>query len=440
VIKPGRQPGSIDLSGKVVFVGYSDLNDPDQPDRFYTVFTGGDGIDLSGVEIMASAFSNLLTDRSLRPGSPLTTVGIVLIFGFAVGTAVYALPAVVAVLVALIVSAAYVIAVQWAFNAENLWLPLAIPILVQLPAALLIGLMGQYLLERRLKRQVSRAISYYLPENIVRDLTERNLDPSTANKVVYGTCLATDMSGSTAIAEKKSPTELAAFMNAYFDALATALKRHAVGITNFHADTIMCAWMGAEPDISVRENAVLAAIDVMEAIAEFSRRDDSLDLKARIGLQDGHFYVGHTGGGGQLAYSILGDPANTAARLEGLNKQLGTRVLAAQSVVRGLSSRILFRPLGSFRFLGKTEATPVVEILSRRSAAGPSEADLCERFSQALDVLRARQWFKAGELLASILEKRPNDGPSRFYLARCQQCMRDEMQDGDPTIIHLDTK
>ena len=55
-----------DLSGKVVFVGYSDLYEPDQPDRFYTVFTGKDGVDLSGVEIMATAFANLLRDQALR--------------------------------------------------------------------------------------------------------------------------------------------------------------------------------------------------------------------------------------------------------------------------------------------------------------------------------------------------------------------------------------
>ncbi|MGD8630123.1 MAG: CHASE2 domain-containing protein, partial [Gammaproteobacteria bacterium] len=58
--------GSVpDFTGKVVFVGFSDLYDPGQPDRFYTVFTNEDGVDLSGVEIAATAFGNLLTDSSL---------------------------------------------------------------------------------------------------------------------------------------------------------------------------------------------------------------------------------------------------------------------------------------------------------------------------------------------------------------------------------------
>src|SRR6185312_8183624 len=46
----GRSDKTRDLENHMVFVGYSDLSDPDQPDRFYTSFTGSDGVDLSGVE------------------------------------------------------------------------------------------------------------------------------------------------------------------------------------------------------------------------------------------------------------------------------------------------------------------------------------------------------------------------------------------------------
>ncbi|MCI0430338.1 MAG: CHASE2 domain-containing protein, partial [Rhodospirillales bacterium] len=227
-----------DLADHVVFVGYSDLYDPDQPDRFYTSFTDSEGIDLSGVEIMATAYANLLTQRAVWPSDTLATVLCVLWFGLTVGVAVYLLPAMVAVPSAFGLMAAYAVIIQWRFNEADLWLPLAVPALVQLPLALLIGLMGQYLLERRKERQIARAISYYLPENIVKDLTEKQINPDSVNKVVFGTCLATDMSGITRLSESKAPTELAPFMNEYLDALAQALKRHAVDVTEFHADTI----------------------------------------------------------------------------------------------------------------------------------------------------------------------------------------------------------
>jgi adenylate cyclase len=430
----------VDLKGAVVFVGYSDPADPEQPDRFYTVFTGDDGVDLSGVEIMATAFGNLLTDRALRPSTLGTSLGLIAFFGFTVGTALFLFPAMIGVAASLAVSALYAVAVQWAFNAADLWYPLATPLVVQLPIAVLIGLMGQYLIERRLERRMSRAIGYYLPANIVKELTEKHLDPSQANKVVYGACLATDMSGFTTIAEKMSPTELAKFMNSYFDEVAKAIKRHSVDITNFTADTIMCAWIGTDSSATARERALLAALDVMRAIESFSKRDDTIHLTARIGLQDGNFYVGHTGGGGHLAYSILGDPANTASRLEGLNKQLGTHILAADSVIADLSPGFLIRPLGSFRFLGKTEATPVSEIVALRSEATPRQIDLCSRFTHALEVLRASQWSEATALFESILDQYEDDGPSRFYYARCQVYAKDATAVADPGVIHLDRK
>ena len=123
---------------------------------------------------------------------------------------------------------------QWRFNEADLWLPLATPALVQLPLALLIGLMGQYLLKRRKEEQMTRAIRYYLPENVVRDLAERQVDPTTLNRVVFGTCLATDMSDFIALAESKSPHELAVFMNDIFrcaGASAQAPRRRRDGVS-----------------------------------------------------------------------------------------------------------------------------------------------------------------------------------------------------------------
>jgi adenylate cyclase len=429
-----------DLNGKVLFVGYSDLYEPDQPDRFYTVFTGADGVDLSGVEIMATAFANLLRDDALRQTSPAITAALLFGFGFTVGSGIYLLPAMLAVPLALVFSALYFAGAQWSFNEANLWIPVATPTLVQLPIALLVGLMAQYLLKRRQEMQMSRAISLYVPKEIIRELTEGGVNPDSVNKVVYATCLATDMSGFSTIAETMSPKELATFMNAYFDALSHSLKRHAVDVTEFHADTIMCAWTAPEAKVEVRRNAALAGIDVIQAIHDFSEQHGSLRLHPRIGLQDGPIYLGHTGGGGRLAYSILGDAANTAARLESFNRQLGTHMLAAATVVQDFDDLLLFRPLGSFQFVGKSDATPIVEILARKQMASPDQLALCQRFSGALEAFCAQRWGDAAALFETIIEGFSDDGPSRFYLRHCQQYAADGPGDGDPTVFRLDTK
>ncbi|MGH8523787.1 MAG: CHASE2 domain-containing protein, partial [Gammaproteobacteria bacterium] len=309
---PNLKKGALDFTGKVVFVGFSDLFDPGQPDRFYTVFTREDGVDLSGVEIAATVFGNLLSDRTLKPLGVPETGMVLLLFGLVMGTIVYSLPAVAGVPLSLLLATIYAVAGHWMFNQNDLWLPMATPLLAQFPIALFTGLLGQYLLERRRGQRISQAISYYLPENIARDLTENRLDPSAANKVVYSTCLATDMSGFSTIAEKLGPGELASFLNDYFDTLAQPLKRHHVDVTEFRADAIMCAWTAAEPNAGARAKAVFAALEAAEAIARFKERHGMLVAKLRIGLESGWIYVGHAGGGGHFVYSIVGDCANTA--------------------------------------------------------------------------------------------------------------------------------
>ena len=428
-----------DLAGHVVFAGYSDLYDPDQPDRFFTSFTNSDGIDLSGVEIMATAYANLLTQRPLRAADVLTTAIFVFCFGLAAGIASYLLPATVAVPCAFIVTALYGALIQWRFNVADVWLPLATPVLLQLPLALLLGLMGQYLLERRKKRQMARAISYYLPENIVKDLTEKRIDPDSVNKVVFGTCLATDMSGFTTLSESMSPKELAAFMNEYFDALAQVLKRHAVDVTEFHADTIMCAWTAPGKSPAVARKAVDAAIEVSMTIQQFALEHGSMLLKPRIGLQDGDFYLGHTGGGGRLLYSILGDPANTAARLESLNKHMGTRILAAASVVEN-GDGLLLRPLGLIRLAGKADPVSVVEIVGSRSSATADQLAMCEEFTGALAAFQRQEWTTAAGRFEALIGRFGNDGPSNLYLARAQSYATEGPTDGDPSVIQMDRK
>ena len=429
-------PQSGELTNSMIFVGRSDLKYPDHPDRFYTSFNGKNGVYLSGVEIMATAYANLLTQRTLLPPDTLLSALAVLAFGLVIGILVYLLPAAMAVPGAFALALLYYVTLQWRFNQADLWLPLATPWLVQLPLALLIGLMGQYLLERRKEKHMIQAVRYYLPDSLVRDLTQRQVDPTTLNRVVFGTCLATDMSDFIALAESKSPHELAVFMNEYFDALAQALKRHGVDVMEFRADMIMCAWIESGRSAGRGLNA---AIEVREIIERFAQQYGSRHFKPRIGLQDGNFYVGHTGGGGRFLYSIVGDTANTAARLESLNKHLGTQVLAGESVVRD-SDGLLLRPLGSFRLRGKTDATSVFEILGRKDSARADHLDLCAQFAEGLATFQRKEWLRAASLFEAITRSYVNDGPSRFYWACSQKyAVETPMYDG-PAVIQMNEK
>ncbi len=433
-----RNTEGLDLTGKVVFVGFADLFDPGHPDRFYTVFTGEDGVDLSGVEIAATAFANLLTHNTVGVASNAVTTLCLLVFGLIVGAVAYRFPAHYAVPGAMLLAVCYAIAVQKLFNQDGTWLPLAIPMLVQLPLALLIGLLAQYLLERREKQRFSEAVSYYLPENVARELVDKGVKPDAANKVVYATCLATDMAGFTTLGESMEAGELAKFMNEYFEALAEPLQRNGVEVTEFRADAIMCAWTAESELPDIHFKAASAALDAVNALSIFSEKQNR-ELIPRFGLDAGFVYVGHAGGGGHFVYSIVGDSANTAARVEGLNKLLGTEILATESVIEGLDA-VLLRPLGHFVFVGKQADTQVFEIVAYRESASPRQLELCARFQEALDAFESERWQHAGQMFEQLLTDYPSDDPSKLYRNRCREYAARPPDFEPRTAILLDTK
>ena len=437
--RPGQTQAALpELDGKSVFVGFSDLFDPGQPDRFYTVYTNDDGVDLSGVEIAATAYANLFSDTSVHSLHTPGALVMPAMFGFVLGFLLYFLPAIVALPLTLALSAAYGYHVLSVFRNGALWLPLAVPLLVQLPLALLVGLTAQYLSERTKKKRATRAISLYLPAHLAHDFTEKNLDSSALDRVTHSVCFASDMAGFTSIAEKLRPKELAVFLNDYFESLAAPLRKHGVDVIEFRADGIMCAWTAEQPERGIRERALAAALDAQRAMAAFKERHDLLSQSLRIGLESGTVYVGHAGGGGHFVYSIVGDCANTAARIEGLNKHLGTQLLASRDVIVDIGD-LVTRFIGEFRFVGKAETVPIVEVLGRSPDCAPALVDLATRFGAAMEQLHNGLWQAAELSFAAILDAYPQDGPARFQIERCQRFAQNP-PGTSPWVVNMDAK
>jgi signal transduction histidine kinase/DNA-binding NarL/FixJ family response regulator len=148
---------NIDLEGVAVFVGSSELDKPVQADHFRTVYTREDGVEMSGAEVAATAYANLLTATTLRPASPLTALGLLAALGIVFTVCAYSLPPRVATPSTVALALAYGMVAVGLFARSHIWLPLAIPLLLTLPAALIVGTGGQVLLAWRQRRRAESA-------------------------------------------------------------------------------------------------------------------------------------------------------------------------------------------------------------------------------------------------------------------------------------------
>ncbi len=431
-----RSPPIPDLSGRVVFVGQSELTNRSD-DGFTTVFSQEDGVDLSGVEIAATAFANLLDGQAVERAGIGSGVALLTAFGLAVGLIAGLLPGIAAVSLCLALGAIWYAGAQIAFMRAEFWLPVVIPLLVQLPLGLFVGLMVQYRDAQRARAHLSRGIRYYLPAEVASGLAEAPFDPTTVHQRVHATCMVTDAQGFTSLAETMSPEALKPLLDRYLEIVIAAVERSGGTVTDIVGDGTTCVWQSPTPERGWRVRACKAALEIEREVAAFNHRHGPPGLPTRMGLHAGWVVVGNVGGAGRFAFSVLGDTVNTASRVETLNKQLGTYLLASDAVTAGLDE-FLLRPLGHFQMIGKKEVLRLAEL--RGLAGEPDDAGLLRDFAEALAWFEEGHWADAARCFEAVLGDHPADGPTRFYLERARRYLSGAAALAQPAVIRLERK
>jgi adenylate cyclase len=407
-----RQARELDVAGKVLFVGFSELRQPEQRDSFYSVFSQRSGANLSGVEIGATAFANLLERRSVAPLSMPAHLGLVLLLGLCIGAALPWLTTGRAAAAAALAAAGYFGAAWLAFE-SHVWLPLLVPIGVEIPVALIaLAVLQQRDLAAH-RARIQTALGYYVPAATVRKLAERSVSLEADRTLVHGTCLYTDAEHYTTVSEALRPDELAALINEYFAALFQVVERYGGFVSDTSGDSMVAVWTTASPDAALRASACAAAVELLDAVEDFNRGRGDRRLPTRVGLESGEVLLGNVGASQRFEYRAIGDIVNTAARIQGLNTQLGTRLLVSGDTLADVSG-FAARDLGRFVLRGKTAAVRVHEPL----AALPRDWDLgrlTELFASALHEFEARRFRAAERAFEAVVERYPADGPSLYY-------------------------
>lgn len=408
----GRVTG---LRDKAVFVGRATEKELIDKDTFVTVFSDPNGMNLSGVEIMATLFANLVEGRQIEP--PLSHRWLTLGWGVVVAALVLALPLTPALLGSVVATAVYSGIAHWIFGRSGLWLPVAIPVLIQLPLAWLIAL-GWHLADQRAERlRLEGFIESVFPNWDPSARYARGAEPQR-EAPFQGVCLATDVQDFTRLAEEMGARELHMLLQKYYAVLGRPVAEHGGLITDVEGDAMLAVWKTAA-DVSQRERGCLAALEIAHAVDAFNRDNPHKPLSTRIGLHRGEMVLGTIRLGNARHHRAIGDTINTANRIQAANKALATRILVSLETLAGIDN-LAYRVLGEFRLKGKTQAVSLCELVGRHDTLEVSTKELHEEFRAAVGAFRAHRLDEATEKFEALLSRHENDGPSRFYLAYCR--------------------
>lgn len=430
----GRVPRG-DIAGRIVLVGTS------APGLFDLRATPLDTV-ISGVEIHAQAIEQILSGSMLyrRDLSAGLEVVFTTLAGLLLAILVRRLGPVSgavmggATLVA-VVAAAWLARAQFGSLVDPAYPAMTLTVLYIFCTGFF------YFHTTRERNQVRRAFSHYMAPSIVEELARRpdKLKLGGENRTV--TLYRSDLAGFSRLSEELAPQELVQVMNEYLTAMTDIVMDHDGFIDKYIGDAIDGVFGAPADDSDHALHAVKAALRARAKLDEMNAAGLEVlrgrTLQQRIGLHTGPGIVGNIGSRRRFNYTVMGDSANLASRLEGANKFYGTTILASEATVEFAGPAIAWREIDTVRVVGRAGSVRIYEPIGLAGEAMSMPVPEMEAYAEGLRCWRAREFADASRNFERLAE---TDPPARFFLQRCKLLLQ-ELPGPDWDYIHnLDSK
>jgi class 3 adenylate cyclase len=166
-----------------------------------------------------------------------------------------------------------------------------------------------------------------------------------ADTLAEATLMFTDIEGFTTLAESLAPADVARLLNLYYAAIVPVIQRHGGVVNNCIGDGLFASFNLPLPNPDHAAAAIRAALEAQVALARVAF-PTGMKVRTRIGINTGPVIGVTIGTSDWLNYTLLGDAVNIASRVEQLNKQFGTIILATESTVQAAGAGFTAKHLG----------------------------------------------------------------------------------------------
>jgi class 3 adenylate cyclase/CHASE2 domain-containing sensor protein len=273
----------------------------------------------------------------------------------------------------------------------------------------------------REKAQLRRQFGARISPQLFKYLIDHPDQVSLEGEEKEVTCFFSDLAGFTSISERLDSRQTVALLNRYMAAMNDELTRREAYVNKFLGDGIMAVWGAFASDprqVELACRAALACVNRLEQITGELESRGLPRLSMRVGIATGVGTVGDCGAPPELRdYTVIGNTANLAARLESANKQFGTRILIDGRTRELLPDDLLTRPLGHVAVVGQEQATDLHELVAERGRETPEQRDLIERTPRAVELFRGGDLEGATGAWRGIVARHGSSPAADLYLA-----------------------
>jgi len=314
------------------------------------------------------------------------------------------------------------------FVTKGLYLPVIAPI-----ATLVFSAMAQAVFKfievGKEKAYIRNAFNHYLSTDVINEILSDPERLQLGGEKKELTAMFTDVKGFSTISEALDPQDLVKLLNRYLSEMSDLILQLRGTIDKYEGDAIISFFGAPIPMDDHSARACRAAVR-MKKIEKFLNEhflEEQLSpgpLNTRIGINTGSMIVGNMGTQNRMDYTIMGHSVNLAARLEGVNKQYGTWILASEMSYNQTHGAFLGRSLDRVRVVGVSEPVRLYEVIDEIELASDGMKQLVEEFDSARDLFENREFGEAESILKRLSEGFPEDGPTQAYQDRCVKFMK----------------
>ena len=279
-----------------------------------------------------------------------------------------------------------------------------------------------YLTEGRERAKTRKVLEGYVSPSVAAQVMGNSALLNLGGEEKDLTVIFSDIRGFTTMSEQFDAGELTNFLNEYFTPMTAIIFEQGGTLDKYMGDAIM-AFFGAPRHMDDHADkgmiAALEMVDCLHALNErwWARGLPGIDIG--IGLNSGPMRVGNMGSTQRMDYTVLGDNVNLGSRLEGINKQYGTRIIVSEETVKRSSGGVYFRELDAVRVKGKLAPVRIFEVVGQGE---PDEvtAGWISSYESGLAAYRSQDWVEAIDHFEGVLDQRDDDLASRVFIERAR--------------------
>lgn len=421
VMRENFEPGM--LKNKIVLVGVTNFKEiPDE-----AITPRSNKIPMPGIETWANQIQTILDQKFLSNQNIFSqiltiaaiTTTLAIIFNYL---------GIILSLVALFVAIGLYIFAAHFFYRQGLIINMVYPFLAII-LTYIASWIYRYFVADKKKREIKSAFGHYVSNELVEQISANPDMVKLGGENKEVTVLFSDIKDSTTISEKTDTALWVAQINEYFTVMENVIKTAGGTLDKYEGDAIMCFWNApiSQPDHASR--AYAAAIKMQSELGTLNQKwlaEGKTPLTVRIGINTGNVIVGNFGSANRFDYTVMGDTANTASRLESsANKFYGTTTMIA-GLKPEIAAAFLIREIDTVLLPGKKDPVTLYELIALAQTATQQEKALVAAYAQALGNYKTGNFPAAAELFKNLSA----DKPSQIMADRCEKLSRGEIVEG----------